>query len=226
MEIARKVNLIHVLLELLTMPDVPTLLQLMRLLHACFWDIRYAGEETVSSRMPVEQSVLQEDETRNISKCEVATTHSEFDVNPSFKLTLDEKAQDSCSYVANLKQLKHADNLCEKKCVKHDPSDGVSHLRSCAVDLKLSGLNSFALRESCHKDISQTVADQVGCESENVSDRSKDRQLQLNEAVNEKSEVVSLWLQELCDVSKWLPSISFILGSSTNGKFICLLSVC
>jgi hypothetical protein len=153
--------------------------------------------------MPVEQSVLQENETRNISKCEVVTKHSEFDVSPSFKLTLDEKAQDS--YVANIKQLKYVDNLCEEKCVKHDPSDEVSHLHSCAVDLEQSGLNSFTLRESCHKEISQTVesrvlqVDQVGCESENVSDRSKDRQLQLNEEVNERTEMVSLWLQELCD---------------------------
>jgi hypothetical protein len=48
MEIARKVNLIHMLLELLSMPYVPSLLQLMRLLHACFWGIRNA-EETRSS---------------------------------------------------------------------------------------------------------------------------------------------------------------------------------
>jgi hypothetical protein len=232
MEIARKVNIVRMLLELLSLPDVPTLLQLMRLLQACFWDLRNAEVNTVSSGTPVEQSVLQENRAKNVSKSEVVTKHSELDVSPSFRLTVDDEAHESCSTVANVKQLKRADNLCEKKSVEHHPLGEVSHLENCAVELELSRLNSWTLRESSHKEISQTVeslvmeADQVDCEDENVSDRRKDEQLQLKEEANkEKTAVDSVWLQELCDVNKWLPSIIFILRSSTNGKFLCVLSI-
>jgi hypothetical protein len=48
---------------------------------------------------------------------------------------------------------------------------------------------------------------------------SKHKQLELDKRKRKKgSELDSLWLKELRDVKKWLPSIIFILGSYTNGK--------
>jgi hypothetical protein len=227
MEIARKVNIIRMLLELLSLPDVPTLLQLMRLLQACFWDLKNPEENTV------EWSALQENKAKNISKSEVVTKYSELGVSPSFKLKVDEEAHGSCNCCPNMKQFKHVDNLCEKKSVEHYSLGEVLHLQNCAMGFKLSRINSCTLDESSHKESSQTVeslvleADNVDCENEPVINRSEDRQLQLKEEGNkEKTEVNSLWLQELCDVNKWLPSIIFILRSSTNGKFFaCFVSI-
>jgi hypothetical protein len=227
MEIAKRVNIIRMLLELLSLPDAPTLLQLMRLLQACVWDLRSAETKIASSGIPVEQSVLHENETTICSKPEI-TEHSKLGISPSFKLAVDEKVDESYSCIADAKQLKHIDNLSEEKSVKHHPIDEVSqHLQSCVVDLKQSRLKSCTLHEPDHTGYPQAMEthvldpDHTDCETDNMSDRIKDRRLQFNEeASKEKNEVDSLWLQELCDVNRWLPSIIFILRSSTNGKFL------
>lgn len=231
MEIAKRVNIIHMLLELLSLPDVPTLLQLMRLLQACFWDLRNTEAKISSSAIPVEQSVLHENKTTVFSKPEMITERSELNISPSLKHGVEEKVDESCSCVANAEQLKHVDNLSKEKSVDHHPLDEVSqHLQSCVVDLKQSRLTSCTLREPDHTGNPQVVEslvldpDQIDCESDNMSDRTNDKQFQFNEeSSKEKNKVHSLWLQELCDVNKWLPSISFILRSSKNGKFLHVL---
>ncbi|XP_021929302.1 uncharacterized protein LOC110834446 isoform X2 [Zootermopsis nevadensis] len=218
-EIARKVDIIRMLLELLSMPDVPTLLQLMRLLQACFWDLRNTEENTVSSGPSVEKSVLRENNSKNPSIHEAVTKCSELDINSSFKVTVDEEAR-----VADVQEVKRAGNLREEKSV-HRPSGEILDLQNCAMDLDLSGANRCTLHESSHKETVESLvleADQVDCEIKDASYKSKDEQLQIKVDVNkEKAEVDSVWLQELSDVNKWFPSIIFILGSSTNGELIC-----
>jgi hypothetical protein len=231
MEIAKRVNIIHMLLELLSLPDVPTLLQLMRLLQACFWDLRNAEAKISSSAIPVEPSMLHENKTIVSSKPEMITERSKLNISPSLKHGEDENIDESCSYIADAEQLKHVDNLCEEKSVDHHPVDEVSqHLQSCVVDLKESRRTSCTLHEPDNTGNPQLVEshvpdpDQIDCESDNMNDRINDTQFLFNEESNkEKNEVDSLWLQELCDVNKWLPNISFILRSSKNGKFLYAL---
>lgn len=227
MEIAKRVNIIHMLLELLSLPDVPTLLQLMRLLQACFWDLRNTEAKNSSSAIPLEHSVLHENKTIVSSEPEMITECSKLNVSPSLIHGVDEKVGESCSCIADAKQLRHVGSLSEEKSVDHHPLEEVSqHLQSCVVDLKQSRLMSCALRETDHTGNPQVVEshvldpDQIDCESDNMNDRINDRQFQfIEESSEEKNEVDPLWLQELCDVNKWLPSVSFILRSSKNGKF-------
>lgn len=227
MEIAKRVNIIHMLLELLSLPDVRTLLQLMRLLQACVWDLRNTEAKVSSSAIPVEQSLFHEKKTTVFSKPEMITEHSELNINPSLKHGVDKEIDESCSHIADVKQLKH--NLSEEKSVDHHPLDEVSqHLQNCVVDLKQSRLTGCTLHEPDHTGNPQVMEshvldpDQVDCESVNMSDRINDKQFQFNEESNkEKNEVDSLWLQELYDVNKWLPSIIFILRSSKNEELIC-----
>ncbi|PNF41689.1 hypothetical protein B7P43_G03437 [Cryptotermes secundus] len=229
MEIAKRVTIIHMLLDLLSLPDVPTLLQLMRLLQACFWDLRNTEAKISSSAIPEEHSVLHENKTIVSSEPEMITECSELNVSPSLIHGVDGKVGESCSFIADTKQLRYVGNLSVEKSVDHHPLEEVSqHLQSCVVDLKQSRLTSCALHEPDHTGNPRVVEshvldpDQIDCESDNMNDRINGRQFQFNEeSSKEKTEVHSLWLQELCDVNKWLPSVSFILRSSKNEELIC-----
>jgi hypothetical protein len=225
-EIAKKVNIIHMLLKLLSLPDVPTLLQLMRLLEACVLDLVYEGAKAGSYGTPVEQSFHHENRTNNFTEPEIVIEHSKSEVNPLFQLRVDEKVHKCSSCVADVQHVENTDSISEEKSVKHDKVDEVlQHLQSCTVDVDQSRLErSCVLREADHKEKLHIMEsrvlepDETDCENGSMSG-SKDKQLELSEDIcKEKSEVDSLWLQELCDVNKWLPSIIFILRSSTNGK--------
>ena len=226
MEIAKQVNFIHMLLELLSLPDVPTLLQLMRLLRACVLDLVYVGAKAGSCGTPVEQSMLHENKTSSFTDPEIVTKSSKSGVSPSCQLRVDEKVHERYSCVANVKHVEHTDSIAEEMPVKHDKLDEVSHyLQNCVMDVDQSRIErSCTLHEADHKEKLHMVdshvlePDEADCENGSMND-SKDKQLELNEDTsNDKSEVDSLWLQELCDINKWLPSIIFILRSSTNSK--------
>lgn len=225
-EIARKVNVIHMLLKLLSLPDVPTLLQLMRLLQACVLDLVHAGAKAGSCGTPIEQSVQHENKTNSLTEPEIVIECSKSEVSPFFQLRVDEKVHECSSCVANVKCVENTDSISKEKSVQHDKLDEVSqHLQSCTVDVNRSRLErSCALHEADHEEKVPVIksrvleVDEADCENGSMSDNN-DKQLELNEDISkEKSEVDSLWLQELCDVNKWLPSIIFILRSSTNGK--------
>lgn len=202
-EIAKQVNIIHMLLELLSLPDVPTLLQLMRLLRACIMDLVYAGAKAGSCGTPAEQSKLHEHKTNTCTDPETVTESSKSNVSPSFQLRVDEKVHECYSCVADVKHIEHTDSISEEMSVQHDKLDEVSqHLQNCVMDV----------------DRTKLVLETDEAENSSMTD-SKDKQLKLNEDTSiEKSEVDSLWLQELYDTDEWLPSIIFILRSSTNGK--------
>lgn len=225
-EIAKQVNIIHMLLELLSLPDVPTLLQLMRLLRACVMDLVYAGAKAGSCFTPVEQSVLHENKTNSFTGPEVVTESLKSNVSPSFQLRVDEKVHKCYSCVADVKHIEHTDNISEDMSVKHDKLEEVSrHLQNCVMDVDQSRLErSCILQEVDHREKLHIVEshvlepDEADCENVSMTD-SKDKQLKLNENTSiKKSEVDSFWFQELCDINKWLPSIIFILRSSTNGN--------
>lgn len=225
-QIAKQVNIIHMLLELLSLPDVPTLLQLMRLLRACVLDLVYVGSKAGSSGTPVEQSMLHENKSNDFTDPEIVTETSKSEVSPSFQLRVDEKVHKCYSCVADVKHLEHTDSISEETSMKRDKLDEVSqHLQNCIMDVDQSRFErSCTLHEADHKERLLVVdsrvlePDEADCESGSMND-SKDKQLELNEDTsNEKSEVDSLWLQELCDIKKWLPNIIFILRFSTNGK--------
>jgi hypothetical protein len=218
MEIARKVNIIHMLLELLSLPDVPSLLQLMRLLQACFWDLRNTEATSTSSVTPVDQTALHGNKSRSVPKPEgMVTAHSKLDISPSCKLRVDEKQHASYNCNTDVKKLEHVHSLSVGKPVPHNALDEVSqHFQSCVVGLEESSLNTCTLDEP-----DQKKNPQADCENDNMSDRNEDKQLQLNEdAKKESNEVDSVWLHQLCDVNKWLPNIIYILRNSTNGKFL------
>jgi len=222
-EIAKQVNIIHMLMELLTLPDVPTLVQLMRLLRACVMDLVYAGAKAGSCGIPVEQSMLHEHKTSSFTDSEIVTESSKSNVSP-FQLRVDETVHECYSCVADVKHLEHTDSISEEMSVQHDQLDEVSqHLQNCIMDVDRSRLErSCTLHEADHKETLHVVESHVLEADEAENGRmtgSKDKQLKLNEDTSiEKSEVDSFWLQELCDINKWLPSIIFILRSSTNGK--------
>jgi hypothetical protein len=229
MEIAGRVNIIRMLLELLSLPDVPTLLQLMRLLQACVWDLRNEEANISASGISEKQSVLHGNKTTVLSEPGTITEHSELCISPSLKLRVDVKVDESCSCLADEKQLKHTAKLSEQKSLKPHPLDGVSqYLESCVVDPKESRLTSYTVHEPDHTRNLQVlethILDPVHSDSDSgdMSDRINDECFQFAEESDEKNEVDSLWLQELCNVNKWLPSIVFILRSSTNGKFLCV----
>lgn len=223
-EIAKQVNIIHMLLELLSLPDVPTLLQLMRLLRACVMDLVYARAKAGSCGTPVEQSVFREHKTNSFTDPEIVTESSKSNVSPSFQLRVDENIHECYSCVADVKHVGHTDSISEEMSVQHDKLDEVSqHLQNCVMDVDQSRLErSCTLLEADHREKLHIVESHVlePDEAENCSmTDSKDKQLKLNKDTSiENSEVDSFWLQELCDISKWLPSIIFILRSSTNGK--------
>jgi len=224
MEIAKQVNIIHMLLELLSLPDVPTLLQLMRLLRACVMDLVYAGAKAESFGTQVEQSMLHEHKTNSFTNPESVTESSKSNVSPSFQQRVDENVHECYSCIADVKHTEHTDIISEEMSVQHDKLDEVSHhLQNCVMDVDQSRLErSCTLHEADHKEKLHVVESHVlePDEAENVSmTDSKDKQLKLSEDTSiEKREVDSFWLQELCDINKWLPSIIFILRSSTNGK--------
>jgi hypothetical protein len=225
-EISKKVNIIHMLLELLSLPDVPTLLQLMRLLLACVLDLVYVGTKTGPSGTAVEQSMPHENKINSVTDPEIVTKCSKSEVSPSFRLSANEKVQECCTCAADVRCVGHTCSISEDESVKHDKLDEVSqHLQSCVMDDDQSRLvRRCTLHEADHKGQLHIVEshvlelDEADCENGSMSD-SKNIQLELNEdSSKEKSELDSLWLKELCDVNKWLPSIIFILRSSTNGK--------
>jgi hypothetical protein len=226
MEIGERVNFIRMLLELLSLPDVPTLLQLMRLLQACVWDLRNGETKISASGISEKQAVSHENKTTVISEPETITERSELRISPSLKLRVDKKVDESCSCIADEKQLKHTDKLSEQKSLEHHPLDEVSQFHdSCAVDLKQSRLASYTLHGPDHTRKLQVLETHIldpfhtDCDSDDVSDSVNKKQF-TQESDKEKNEVDSLWLQELCNVNKWLPSIVFILRSSTNGKYL------
>jgi hypothetical protein len=228
-EIAKQVNIIHMLLELLSLPDVPTLLQLMRLLRACVMDLVYAGAKAGSCCTPVEQSMLHENKTTTFTGPEIVTESSKSHVSPSSQLRVDEKVHKFYSCVANVEHIGHTDSISEEMSVEHDKLEEVSrHLQNCIMDVDPSRLErSCTLHEADHKEKLHIVEshvlepDEADCENSSVTDN-RDKQLKLKEDTSiEKSEVDSFWLQELRDINKWLPSIIFILRSSTNEELIC-----
>jgi hypothetical protein len=137
---------------------------------------------------------------------------------------VNEKVHECNSCVAELKHIEHTDIISEEMPMQHDKLDEVSqHLQNCIMDVDQSRLErSCTLHEADHKEklhiVESHVLEPDEAENGSMTD-SKDKQLKLNEDTSiEKSEVDSFWLQELCDINKWLPSIIFILRSSTNGK--------
>jgi hypothetical protein len=230
MEIAGRVNIIRMLLELLSLPDVPTLLQLMRLLQACVWDLRHGEANISSSGISEKQPVSHGNKTTVLSEPETITEHSELCISPSLKLNVDVKVDESCSCLSDEKQLKHTAKLSEQKSLKPHPLDGVSqYLESCVVDPKQSRPTSYTVCEPDHTRNLQVLETHIldpvhtDCDSGDMSDKINNERLQFpEESDKEKNEVDSVWLQELCNVNKWLPSIVFILRSSTNGKFLCV----
>jgi hypothetical protein len=233
-EIAERVNIIRMLLELLSLPDVPTLLQLMRVLQACVWDLRNGEAINLSSEISEEKSESHGDETTVSSKPETFTEHSELGISPALKLRAGEKVDECSSCIPSAKQSKHIGKLSEQKSLECHRIDEVSqYLESCVVDLEQSRLKSYALHEPDHTGNPQVmeshilVPEHTDNESNDMSDSINNKQFNSNEESNkEKNEVDSLWLQELCDVNKWLPSIAFILRSSTNGKFLYVSCTC
>jgi hypothetical protein len=187
-------------------------------------DLVYAGAKAGSCGTPVEQSMLHEHKTSTFTDPEIVTESSESNVSPSFQLRVDEKVHECVSCVADVKHIEHTDSISEEMSVQQDKLDEVAqHLQNCNMDVDRSRLErGYTLREADHKEklhiVESHVLEPDEAENSSMTD-SKDKQLKLNEDTSiEKSEVDSLWLQELYDINKWLPNIIFILRSSTNGK--------
>ncbi|XP_069674692.1 uncharacterized protein [Periplaneta americana] len=209
-EIAQSDVIISALLGLLSIPDVPTLLQLMRLLQACFWDLRKFEEKS-------------SEDLQNVPESKVVTSDSNCSLTKSCDASVVGNEHNVCD---NTKGSEHKSTCSENDSVKNQTDN--SHCeQSCAMDFEYSVSDSCTLSDSNKSSVRVPTGshmlnvDEDICDIDLMNNRTKDHTLSLRDEVNkQKNEVGSKWLKELCDMNKWFPNIIFILKSSINEELL------